>query len=75
LTFRFISGSPDFGSISFQLFWLSPLPAACWYWLPLLLFPFILSAWDSLVSNAHVHHTQNKIHLVALSIQTVAQVP
>ncbi len=30
LAFCFVSGSPDFGSISFQLFWIGPLPASCW---------------------------------------------
>jgi hypothetical protein len=30
LMFCFISGSPDFGSISFQLCWIGPFPACCW---------------------------------------------
>ncbi len=47
LAFCFVSGSPDFGSISFQLFWISPLPASCWYPLPLLLFLFPFSSGQS----------------------------
>ncbi len=47
LMFCFVSGSPDFGAISFQLFWISPLPASCSYWLPLLLFLFPLCLGQS----------------------------
>jgi hypothetical protein len=54
LMFCFVSGSPDFGSISFQLFWIGFLPASCWYQLPLLLFllPFSLgqSCFQCLIS-------------------------
>ena len=45
LTFCFISGSPDFGAISFQLFWIGPFSASCRFCrlpLLLLLFPFNL---------------------------------
>jgi hypothetical protein len=51
LMFCFVSGSPDLGSISFQLFWVSTFPASCWCCrLPSLLLLF-LSTWGSLDSN------------------------